>query len=207
MIKGTTIALGLILTVAASPTAWCMSMLQHGIKDPNINALQSEKLQATAGNGIAIHLDNQNNRLLFSDGKMIQFKNGQKFRFIWGNKVYVSGAAGWSSIDLNGRKENANDDLVDDPDDEAHGGTMFFEFDEPTRIESIKLVDIQSSAESIISTFDDQDDLISEIEVDGLGNNSVQTITVQDDGVARLEIFMKHSGGVARVDTCVPFEE
>ncbi len=103
--------------------------------------------------------------------------------------------------------DNNNDDLVDDPDDEAHGGTMFFEFDEPTRIESIKLVDIQSSAESIISTFDDQDDLISEIEVDGLGNNSVQTITVQDDGVARLEIFMKHSGGVARVDTCVPFEE
>ncbi len=101
----------LVVTMISSQNALAMQWLsKSGFGDlgNNLDSFTSERLNATTGDGITIHLDNNKGRLLFSDSKMIQFSEGSKFMFIWNDRAYLRNTDGkWSSIDLNTRQTNS----------------------------------------------------------------------------------------------------
>lgn len=96
-----------------------------------------------------------------------------------------------------------NDGLVDNPDDEAAGGTLVFDFDTPRYINSLDLVDIENSG-SRVRAFAVGGTLLADITIPALGDNSVQTVTLDQPAVSRLEIELADSGAVGAIDICAP---
>ena len=88
-----------------------------------------------------------------------------------------------------------------DPDDNAGGGTLTFNWDEPVTIDSVTMVDIDSNEAggSIATFYDASGGLISSVAIPALGDNSVQTIDINVDDVARMDINLVSSGAVAEV--------
>ncbi len=87
-----------------------------------------------------------------------------------------------------------------DPDDNAGGGTLVFAWEDTVTIDTVTLVDIDANeANGSISLFDADGVLIGSVVIPSLGDNSVQTLDVNVDGVAKMEIYLVSSGAVAEV--------
>ena len=88
-----------------------------------------------------------------------------------------------------------------DPDDNAGGGTLTFTWEDAVTVDEVTLVDIDSneSGGTIATFFDASGGLISTVAIPALGDNSVQTIAVNVDDVARMDINLVSSGAVAEV--------
>ena len=87
-----------------------------------------------------------------------------------------------------------------DPDDNAAGGTLIFEFDELVRINRIGILDIDlGEAGGSVTTFDAGGSVISSHPLANLGDNSFQSIGIGDEGVARLEVTLAGSGAVTEL--------
>ena len=93
-----------------------------------------------------------------------------------------------------------NDGFVDDPDDEAGGGRLFFDFDGPVVVCSAKIVDIDDDNPSRITVHFANGDPPAVLSVPQLGDNSVQTVGLFFTGVKRLEFGFGGSGAVANVE-------
>ena len=94
-----------------------------------------------------------------------------------------------------------------DPDDNAAGGTLIFDFATPYKVASVTLIDIENTSETYeVRAYDAAGSLISTSTALGLGNNSREQVLVNADNVSRLEIQMSSSGGVANLDIVCPDE-
>ncbi|NJN76599.1 MAG: hypothetical protein HC796_10975 [Synechococcaceae cyanobacterium RL_1_2] len=82
-----------------------------------------------------------------------------------------------------------------DPDDEACGGSIIFKFDDAVEIKSIGLVDIEESGGKIYTT--DKDGNVKVTNIPGVGNNSLQTLTIDDGDVVKVEVVLKGSGAIS----------
>ena len=97
--------LGVVFGTMTSQIIWAFPMMQAHVQN---NALQSEKLNATTADGVKVYADSENARLLFSDGKIIQLEDDQKFRFVIFNYAVVYDKSdGWQLIDLDTRTTNS----------------------------------------------------------------------------------------------------
>ncbi|MCP3961578.1 MAG: hypothetical protein GY719_27365, partial [bacterium] len=94
-----------------------------------------------------------------------------------------------------------NDQL--DPDDNAGGGTLTFDFDVPSYVESIDILDIDCGETSgTIRAFDAGGaELLVEPLLD-VGNNQMQTVPIGIGGISRLEVYLPSSGAVTRIRSC-----
>ena len=90
-----------------------------------------------------------------------------------------------------------------DPDDCGNGGTLTFDFDDPVRLDSIQLVDVNNS-NSTLKLYDESNSLITTIPIPSLGRNSVQRVEIRLVGVARLEVNLSGDGGVVEVVSTEP---
>ena len=87
-----------------------------------------------------------------------------------------------------------------DPDDNAAGGTIIFDFDGPVRINMIDLLDIDAGETGgTVTTFDANGNVISVHAIDDLGDNSLQSIGIGDEGVSRLEVKLVGSGAITEL--------
>ena len=88
-----------------------------------------------------------------------------------------------------------------DPDDDAAGGTLTFTWDEAVTVDTVTLVDIDSNEAggSVALFFDANGGLISSVSIPALGDNSIQTIDINVDNVARMDINLVSSGAVAEL--------
>ncbi|MBW4652810.1 MAG: bifunctional metallophosphatase/5'-nucleotidase [Kaiparowitsia implicata GSE-PSE-MK54-09C] len=86
-----------------------------------------------------------------------------------------------------------------DPDDQAGGGTLRFEFDDLVGIASVGLLDIDEDGGSI-TFFDADDSLVQVVSIPGMGDNSQQTLFVNAAEVARMDVNLIGSGAVTTVD-------
>ncbi|WP_344846142.1 SdrD B-like domain-containing protein [Celeribacter arenosi] len=82
-----------------------------------------------------------------------------------------------------------------DPDDNAGGGTITFEFDNPAGVNDIKLVDIEENG-GTIELFDVDGNLIKSVAIPAAGNNSIQTVMLQAEGVSVMKVNLAGSGAV-----------
>ena len=98
------------------------------------------------------------------------------------------------------RIDNNNDGILDFPDDDANGGKITFEFDDPVYVESIKLIDIEEG--NHIKSFDQEGNLIKKTDLLKYGDNSMQTLHLRTRDVKKLVITLAGSGGVDDLSIC-----
>jgi hypothetical protein len=99
----------------------------------------------------------------------------------------------------------SEDNDPSDPDDNSGGGTIIFTFDEPTPVDDVYIMDIEiEEAGSKISAWNavNGGTLLAQVYMQTPGDNSFQVVPVNADGVRRLEIFFKSSGGVPAIVFC-----
>ena len=92
-----------------------------------------------------------------------------------------------------------------DPDDNARGGTFRIDFDEPTSVESLRLIDIEEAGGTITiagAPIIDPDTNtgtgggVSVIEIPAAGDRSVQTIALNATNVDFIEVTLTGSGAI-----------
>jgi len=103
-----------------------------------------------------------------------------------------------NSVDGNG------DGRVDSPDDEAGGGIIKFNFDIPTDVISLQLVDIEETNQGFVVAYDAANQVIANVPMQMLGDNSVQRLAINAIGARRLEVVFPGSGAVSDLELCLP---
>ena len=99
-----------------------------------------------------------------------------------------------------------------EPDDDRHGGVIHFDFKSGVTVLGIGLLDIQSKNAIITIVTEKTVDVGSlsqtasfeeSLSVDGLGNNSVQIVSINADNVSRLSVTLAGSGVITFIHLCV----
>ncbi|WP_353931014.1 SdrD B-like domain-containing protein [Okeanomitos corallinicola TIOX110] len=85
-----------------------------------------------------------------------------------------------------------------DPDDNAGGGTIIFTFDNAVNINSLSFVDIEENGGKVYTTDANGNETITHIP--GVGDNSFQTLTINDTDVVELKVKFTGSGSVSSLD-------
>ena len=86
------------------------------------------------------------------------------------------------------------------PKDDPSGGHIYFDFEEPTTVMSIGVFDINTSSSKVLVFLDNGTRIV--IRMRKLGNNSVQTIPINQVGVTRVEIDFRNNGAVHEFTFC-----
>lgn len=95
-----------------------------------------------------------------------------------------------------------NDGLVDDPDDEAGGGQLVFDFTGPTEVTSITLIDLDDGTGGSVFVTEDVSGNVTAFPIPDLGENSVETIPVGIGAVDQFVVDFNSSGAVAKITYC-----
>jgi hypothetical protein len=95
----------------------------------------------------------------------------------------------------------SEDGISSNPDDRASGGTIITTFDNPVQVKTVGLLDIDTNGTSIV-TYTPGGTFISSTPVPNRGENSWQSIDVDETGVGRLEIVFDSSGAVTDFEFC-----
>jgi uncharacterized repeat protein (TIGR01451 family) len=93
----------------------------------------------------------------------------------------------------------------DDPDDNADGGILRFEWDDPVRLYQVGLLDIEEDG-VLVKTYNAAGDELEIYEVPNKGNNSFQTIALDDELVASMEVHLVTSGAVTDLSWEHPYQ-
>ena len=93
----------------------------------------------------------------------------------------------------------SEDGDTNDPDDNANGGILTFEWDTLVDITGVGLLDIDEPGSSI-TFFDNNDRVIETLEIPELENNSFQELGFDVENVTRMDISFTASGAVTAVD-------
>lgn len=89
------------------------------------------------------------------------------------------------------------DNLIDNPDDESAGGTIIIEFECPVTVDSITLVDMDDGTISGNTMTCFGPNGMASFPIFGFGDNSVNTLAVEQEQVEKMEIYFKGSGALA----------
>lgn len=93
----------------------------------------------------------------------------------------------------------SEDGDISDPDDNARGGTISFEWDTEVDITGVNLLDIDEPGSSI-TFFDDNSHEIATLEIPELEDNGFQQLGFDVENVAQMDVFLAGSGAVTAVD-------
>ena len=99
----------------------------------------------------------------------------------------------------------SEDDDASDPDDNRDGGVITFDFNNTSNVESIDIIDVEEEGGEL-RLFDDAGNLIATIAIPAGEDNTVQTLDINVDGVARLEVDLVGSGAVDNLAFTTPAE-
>lgn len=89
----------------------------------------------------------------------------------------------------------SEDNDATDPDDNAQGGTLTFEFDAVSDVTSLTLLDVEEDGGSI-DLYDADGALINSLAIPAAGDNSAQDIAINASGVATMTVNLAGSGAV-----------
>lgn len=106
------------------------------------------------------------------------------------------GATGFGNILIiqeNGDSCNATS--CSDPDDNAGGGSLIFDFANPVFLLSINIFDVEERG-GTLELFDSTTTLLTTINIPVVGNRTVQNVSINQGGVSKLSVNLAGSGGV-----------
>lgn len=89
---------------------------------------------------------------------------------------------------------------VDTPNDENKGGEMYFDFDTPVTLCGMRVVDIDDADPSYIKFYSGAVQLLPDVVIPNLGNNSVSKLTFFMENVTRMVVVLDSSGGIESFD-------
>ncbi|MGF1492761.1 MAG: Ig-like domain-containing protein, partial [Microcoleaceae cyanobacterium] len=84
-----------------------------------------------------------------------------------------------------------------DPDDNAGGGTLIFDFDDPRFVGDIGLLDTEEGGS--IRAYDSNGNLLSTTDIPSIRNGARQDVGVDTGNVSRLEVHLDGSGAIAHL--------
>jgi hypothetical protein len=87
-----------------------------------------------------------------------------------------------------------------EPDDNAHGGTITFQFDKPVFINDVGVMDIQHLEQTMTFTYSNGGR--EAFKYRGFGDNAVQRVISNKRGVIKLDVFFRSSGAVTELNFC-----
>ena len=88
-----------------------------------------------------------------------------------------------------------------DPDDAREGGTITFDWDTPVRVNQIGVLDVDTYDDgTTVTTFDAAGNVIDSYELQTLGDNSFQIVSMDDIDVSRMEVFFSGSSAITEID-------
>ncbi|NEO53301.1 MAG: hypothetical protein F6K54_09545, partial [Okeania sp. SIO3B5] len=85
-----------------------------------------------------------------------------------------------------------------EPDDNADGGVITFDLDNPVDFNSISFVDIEETGGEVRTT--DADGNITTTSIPAPGNGSLQTLNINNDDVVQVEVELAGSGAISGLD-------
>jgi hypothetical protein len=100
----------------------------------------------------------------------------------------------------------SEDNDSSDADDNAQGGTLTFDFDVPSEVVSINVLDIEEQG-GTIDLFDVDGGLINSIDIPAAGDNSQQEVIINADNVSTLNVNLVGSGAVDDVTYVTPADD
>lgn len=86
------------------------------------------------------------------------------------------------------------------PDDNLGGGSLCFEFDSPTFVLTLGVLDISEEGDYIHLTY--ADNTMEKRDVFGYGNNALQTFKIEEKELSRLCLQLKSSGAITHIALC-----
>ncbi len=92
------------------------------------------------------------------------------------------------------------DGLVDNPDDEAQGGSLTFSFAVPVVLSSLTVIDIEETGAMLLTTSDGG---TAELSIPASTDNSVQTLALDGVLATSLDVVLPGSGAVDRLAFCL----
>ena len=92
-----------------------------------------------------------------------------------------------------------------DPDDNAGGGTLIFDFDEPSDVVNFNVLDIENGG--TVKLFDENGDLIAELPLTTTADGGTGVMDVNVDDVSRMEISINGSGAIDNICFITPEAE
>jgi hypothetical protein len=95
-----------------------------------------------------------------------------------------------------------HDGLIDDPDDDANGGWMTFDFQYDVVFQSATVIDIDVGEQSFFTLYDANGRTIGFVPLAELGDNSVQTVTPAIGGARKVVLELGGSGALAGFEFC-----
>lgn len=98
--------------------------------------------------------------------------------------------------------DNNSDGLVDDPDDEARGGSIRFDFFTPVTVSSIYLVDLDDGTNGSVVTYEYSGGNTQSFIIPDLGNNSVARLPIGQSGLAAITVSFAGSGSIGDIQFC-----
>lgn len=97
------------------------------------------------------------------------------------------------------------DGLIDQPDDEAAGGKILFDFDEPVKIKGYTLVDFEDTGSYMrFLRKNESGNLVNvgELHAQGLGENSVEVVEVDYENISRVRLLLTDAEALDNLIYC-----
>ncbi len=114
-----------------------------------------------------------------------------------------TGAIGENNKALGNLLIISKDGNSNNPDDNASGGTIYFNFDNNVDISSIDIIDLDyGNTNGMIKAYDASDNLIGEKAVIAYGDNSYQKIVLEFTDVRKIAVIIPNSFSVAALNYC-----
>ena len=110
---------------------------------------------------------------------------------------------GENSVSLDNVLILSQDANPNDPNDYYGGGYFIFEFDQPTDVYEIHILDIDSNErDGVVIGYDADGEIVGREWIAALGNNSFQVLQLGFDNVTRLKVKFEASGAIAGLKLC-----
>ena len=93
------------------------------------------------------------------------------------------------------------DGFVDDPDDDARGGSLTYTFNEPMCVSGMDLIDMEGS-EAVAFTLTRFDGTTVVRNGSGLGNNSIEHFELDECGIVQMDVDLHASGAIDNIEIC-----
>jgi len=150
---------------------------------------------------LGVHISGDTNRVDLPDTVVVFDSNGSGSRDP-DLEVHVG------NIAILGKNANDadSDGLVDSPDENNFGGKQTYTFDNPVHVGSFMFIDKDHGTPDRATAYDVDDNVVATALIPVGANASVQTIDINADNVARLEIRYRDSGGLTGIEVCPPPE-
>ncbi|MEM9219703.1 MAG: hypothetical protein AAGD25_35920, partial [Cyanobacteria bacterium P01_F01_bin.150] len=162
--------------------------------------------QSVPGNANTINFDSGSGETLKAGDVITDQIEGLTVEVEEALDAMIFDTANWSGGDYDLRSKTLGNVIIisedgdsTDPDDNADGGTLMFDWDGTVNVESIGLLDIEEAGGMVTLYGSDDTTVLATIDIPGLGDNSVQALDIGTIDVGKMDVLLAGSGAITEI--------